>query len=190
MPVTILLASFLISQAQQPSPVLALFDQGISWQTFLTDVQAQRATWEANASRAPVPADLVERVRKAAADLKLLVVAEANCSDSVQSVPYVARLATEAGIPLRIVRKAAASAVIDRHRTPDGRTATPTVILIRGGEDAGAWVERPAALQAWFIAHADLTSSERLARKTGWYVWDRGESTLAEIVALVEKTAR
>ncbi len=190
MPVTLLLASVLIFHVQQVSSVLALFDQGIGGQAFLPDVQAQRATWEAHVGRASVPAEIVERVRKAAADLQFLVVAEANCSDSVQSVPYVARLASEAGIPLRIVRKAAASAVIDRHRTPDGRTATPTVILIRRGEDAGAWIERPAALQAWFIAHADLTSSERLARKTGWYDWDRGESTLAEIVALVEKTAR
>ena len=188
--VTMIVAGLLVVQTPPVSPVSALFDQGVTWEAFLGDVRAQRTTWEANAARASVPAEIVERVRKAAGDLKLLVVSEANCSDSVQSVPYVAQLAAAAGIPLRIVRKTAAASVIDRHRTPDGRTATPTVILIRRGEDAGAWVERPAALQTWFLAHADLSSTERLARKTSWYDWDRGESTIAEILALVEKTLR
>jgi hypothetical protein len=187
---TVVLAWLLVVQAPPASAVSALFDQGVTWEAFLEDARAQRATWQVNAARASAPAAIVDRFRQAAGDLKLLVVSEANCSDSVQTVPYVAHVAAAAGIPLRIVRKAPAASVIEKHRTPDGRTATPTVILIRGGEDAGAWIERPAALQTWFLANADLTSAERLARKTGWYEWDRGESALAELLAVVEKTRR
>jgi hypothetical protein len=32
-----------------------------------------------------------------------------------------------------------------------------------------------------------LSQSERLERKFGWYDWDRGESTMAELVELVER---
>jgi hypothetical protein len=104
-------------------------------------------------------------------------------------VPYIARLASLAGVDLRIVTKARGLWLLEQHRTPDGRTATPTVVLLREGRDVGAWVERPEVLQTWFLAHQDLSTRERLARKTSWYDWDRGASTLAEIVALAERTA-
>jgi len=171
---------------QQPDPA-AIYERGQTWESFLDGVRSQRDRWQTIAAGAvPAPA-LVERTRAAAEGLKLLVVSEAACSDSVQSVPYIARLAALAGVDLRIVGKNAATALLEGHRTPDGRTATPTVILLRDGKDVGAWIERPAALQAWFLAHGDLTTQERLARKTSWYDWDRGESTLAELVALIEK---
>jgi len=185
----VMLSGMFAVQAPQTTDVGALFDQGTTWDAFLEGARSQRETWLANAARASAPTAVVERFRKAAGDLQLPVVSEANCSDSVQTVPYVAHVAAAAGIPLRIVRKAPATSVLERHRTPDGRTATPTVILIRRGRDAGAWIERPAALHTWFLANASLTSAERLARKTGWYEWDRGESALAEILALVEKSS-
>jgi len=44
------------------------------------------------------------------------------------------------------------------------------------------------ALQTWLLGPAaSLPQSERMDRKFGWYEWDRGESTMAELVALVER---
>jgi len=37
------------------------------------------------------------------------------------------------------------------------------------------------------MSMAALDSDERLRRKLSWYDWDRGATTLAEIVALAEK---
>ena len=34
---------------------------------------------------------------------------------------------------------------------------------------------------------AALSSADRMDRKFGWYEWDRGESTIAELVDLVER---
>lgn len=174
-----------VAPAQQD--LSALYNQGADWTTFLEHVDSQKSTWQQVASQANPPASLVERLRKAGDGLMLLVVADANCSDSAQSVPHIAVLAARAGVGLRIVSKAAAGPALDAHRTPDGRTATPTVIFLRGGKDAGAWIERPEALQTWFLAHGDLSRDVRLSRKTSWYQWDRGDSTLAEIVALAER---
>ena len=173
-------------QAPQ-ADVSAIFDQGTEWTPWLETVTDQRSLWLINAAQANPPAALVDRLKQAGADLKLLVVADAACSDSVQSVPHLAKLAALAGVPLRIVPKAAATDALDAHRTPDGRTATPTVILIRRGKDVGAWIERPAPLQDWNLAHPSLPRQEFLLRKTGWYTWDRGETSTAELVALVER---
>jgi len=188
MATVLLVVSFLLASAgpQQPDPI-TIYERGQTWESFLEGVRSQRDTWRNVAARATLAPSLVERTRAASAGLKLLVVSEAACSDSVQSVPYIAQLAALAGVELRIVGKNVATPLLEGHRTPDGRTATPTVILLRDGKDVGAWIERPAALQTWFLAHGDLTSQERLARKTSWYDWDRGESALAELVALIEK---
>lgn len=180
----LMLAGSVTASAQDAA---ALFDRGVTWDAFLGGVESQRDKWTTNTERAAVDPDLVQRFKRIAPGLKILVVAEAGCSDSVNTIPYLAKLAALSGVDLRIVNKATGAPVIEHHRTPDGRTATPTVILIRDGKEAGAWVERPAVLQTWHMSMASLDSDERLSRKLSWYDWDRGATTLAEIVALAEK---
>lgn len=167
----------------------ALFDRGVTWEVFLASVDARVETWRGNAVRSRPAPDLVERLRAAAGDdLRLLVVTVPACSDSVHTVPYVAALASAAGVPLRLVNSDVGRPVMDAFRTPDGRGATATVALLRGDRVVAAWVERPEALQAWLLGPAaGLAQSERMDRKFGWYEWDRGESTVAEVVALAER---
>jgi len=186
----LLLAGLYQTPNQVPDPQ-ALFAQGARYEVFLENATAQKTIWQANTARATVPAEVVERFKKAAAGLTLLVIAEAACSDSVQTLPYVSKLASLAGVELRIVGKSAGQAVLEQHKSPDNRTATPTIVLLREGKDVGAFVERPVTLQTWMTGFAQtLSQQERLSRKTSWYDWDRGDSTVAEVVALAEKTAR
>jgi hypothetical protein len=181
----------LVGLNSQAPDAQALFSQGATYEAFLENATAQKTIWQANTARATVPAEVVERFKKAAAGLTLLVIAEAACSDSVQTLPYVAKLASLAGVELRIVGKSAGQAVLEHHKSPDNRTATPTVVLLRDGKDVGAFVERPVTLQTWMTGFAQtLSQQERLSRKASWYDWDRGDSTVAEVVALAEKTAR
>lgn len=166
----------------------ALFEQGKTWEDFLASADSRPETWKGNAARSRPSKELVDRLKGAAGDLRLLVVAVAACSDSVHTVPYVATLAREAGVPLRIVDSTVGKPVMDAFRTPDGRGATATVALLRGDRLVAAWVERPEALQTWLLGPASsLPQGERMDRKFGWYEWDRGESTMAELVALVER---
>ena len=166
----------------------SLFESGKEWTPWLEAVNAQQATWKQVTSQVNPPAALVERLKKAGNDLKILVVAEPACSDSVQSVPHIAKLAELAGVPLRIIAKAAAGPVYASHKGPEGQELTPTVVLLRGGKDAGAWIERPEALARWYRANrASIERGELLQRKTAWYQWDRGTSSMNEVVALAEK---
>lgn len=186
------LVAFITTLALSPAPAeqdaQAIYDRGITWQAFYDAADARRELWRSNTTRAKarITPDEVERLQKAGTGLTLLVVAEANCSDSVNTVPFIAELAAKAGVELRIVSKEAGEPLLEHHKTPDGRTATPTVIILRDGRDVGAWVERPSALQEWFTTRTDIRTSERVQRKMSWYAWDLGDSTVAEFLAAVE----
>jgi hypothetical protein len=173
-----------------PGTASATYSQGMPWEQYLAGTKVQRETWLRNADR-KVPPGLVERMRRAGDGLKLLIVTADWCVDSVHSVPYIARLASGAGVGLRVVDFQTGKAIMDTHRTPDGRASTPTVVLLRGDQEVGAWVERPASLQWWYLDMANQVSEEeRVERKVSWYDWNRGADALNEIVVLAEQTAK
>lgn len=166
-----------------------LFEAGQTWEHYLDRVVRQRELWLRMSADATVSPDLVERVRRTGQDLQILVVAEDWCPDSAYSVPYVVRLAALAHIPVRIVDRATGEPLMRAHRTPDGRTATPTVVLLRQGVDVGAWVERPAELQDLFRSIGESPeNARRFGQRGDWYEADRGATVLKEIVALVEQS--
>jgi len=171
-------------------PSVAVYAQGMTWDEFLAGAKVQRDVWLQNVGREAPPA-LVERFKRAGNGLSLLIVTADWCPDSAHSVPYIAKLATEAGVEVRVVDFRTGKSIMDAHRTPDGRASTPTVILLRGDKEVASWVERPASLQWWYLGMADETSEkELLERKMSWYDWNRGADALNEIVVLAEKTAK
>ena len=120
---------------------------------------------------------------------RLLIVAFDRCSDSVGTIPYIAALVEAVdGLEMRIIPPAAGRPIMEAHRTPDGRPATPTVLLLDGEwEPVGAWVERPSELQAWYIENPEgLSHDARYDGKMEWYEGDAGESTVREIVGKLE----
>ena len=188
---TLLWIALALVATSQPTQALngaAIFDQGKPYEEFLAAADARPEAWKANTNRGKPSAALVERLKKASEGLRFVVVATAACSDSVQTVPYIAVLAREAGVPLRVVAPSVGKPIQDAFKTPDGRGATPTVAILSGDNIVAAWVERPVALQTWILGPgAALSQTDRMDRKFGWYEWDRGESTMAELVDLVER---
>jgi len=164
-------------------------ESGKTWEQFLAGASAQREVWLKTESAVTVPLDFVERARKVSRGLQLLVVAEDWCPDSAYSVPYVARLAQAAGIPLRVIDRAAGEPLMLAHRTSDGRTATPTIVVLRNGRDVGAWVERPAELQQLFLSMStNPENAQRFSLRHLWYESDGGLTVLKEVLALIEQT--
>ena len=138
-----------VKSAAATDPV-AMYSRGVTWDQFLASTRVERETWLKNAGR-EVPPGLVDRFKRAGDGLRLLVITADWCPDSLHSVPYIARLAAGAGVEMRLVDFKTGKAVMDAHRTPDGRASTPTVILLRGDQEVAAWVERPASLQWWYL---------------------------------------
>jgi len=169
----------------------ALYAKGVTFAAFLDAATAHPDDWRSRYSNAAVNADAVSRLRALPARRQLLVVAEDYCSDSTATVPYVARLVDAAPdrLEMRVIDSRTGRAVMEAHRTPDGRAATPTVVVLTAeGRLIGAWPERPSTLQTWVLEHkSTLTPEEFRERKAAWYAEDAGKSAVAEILALIER---
>lgn len=170
-----------------------LYEEGAPFADFLEATRRRRDTWHGNYERADSYGDLLERVRVVPGTWRLLVVAVDACGDSANTIPYLARFVEAAGgVEMRVVEPDAGRALMDAHPTPDGRGATPTVIVLdEAGRDVGCWVERPAGIQSWWLTNPDdLPTSGKLERKYDWYDADAGYHTILEVVEAIEAAAR
>lgn len=179
-----------LQAGHEPEAPLSFYGRGLTLQQFVDQAQHQRELWVKNAAWTDIPSELVLRLRRVGHGLRFLIVAEDWCPDSVNTVPYVVRLGVMPGVETRIVDRTVGQALMSRHLTPDGRTATPTVILLREGSDVGAWVERPLVLQHLFLTMGTNPDNGRqLAERQSWYDADHGRTALSELVSLAERTS-
>jgi hypothetical protein len=164
-----------------------LFERGRTYQSFLESANARRETWLENTRAATLDPAVLARARAAGGEWRLLVVAEDWCGDSANTIPYVARLVDSLpSVSLRIVNSTDGRWIMERYRTPDGRAATPTVVLLNpAGDPVGCFIERPAGLRKAIAAGGRAT--EVLAE---WRKQDAGRSTVLEIVELLEAAAQ
>jgi hypothetical protein len=174
------------------SSLVALFESGQPYDVFLAEAKARRELWVKLTDTGVVPADAAAVMTEVSAPLRVLVVAIDGCSDSANSIPFVAKLVALApSVSLRIVKPDAGKAVMEAHRTPDGRAATPTVVVLDAtGKTVGCWVERPAVLQQMAIdARAAGTLDAYANNKQAWYDADQGASASREVAAVLRGAA-
>lgn len=174
------------------SSLVSLYASGVDYPTFLAAARARRDHWLRNSEGAVVPADALAAARALPGRFRLLVTAVDGCSDSVNTIPFLAKLVEQVPqLAMRVVSPDAGRAVMESHRTPDGRAATPTVVVLdEAGNDVGCWVERPSLLQAKAIEMRAAGTIEQFGReKQGWYDADAGASTIREVVAVLQAAA-
>jgi hypothetical protein len=177
-----------IADAQAPD-YAALYERGRTFADFLENARSRRDEWQSNYRAAVADPGSVSAVREMPDQRRLLVVADDWCSDSVNTLPYIAKLvdALPERLEMRVIDSRVGRAVMAAHRSPDGRAATPTVIVLASdGRFLGAWVERPEPLQEWFLEDGRSLSREELSRrKAAWYEKDAGRTTLEELTRLL-----
>jgi hypothetical protein len=159
---------------------------------FLAGAQQLATLWRDTYRVTRVPDDLVARARALPGRWHLLVLVEDWCGDAVNTVPYVARLAElSPNLDLRVLGRDANPDLMDAHLSPTGARAIPVVIVLdETFTERGWWGSRPSALQRWFDETGrGLEKGERYREIRGWYVRDRGRSTLDEVLAIVEDAA-
>lgn len=171
------------------STLRTLFSRGSTFAEFVDQASARREGWLRLQREATIAPALLARARAVGGTWQLLVIARDACGDSMNSVPYAARLADSvAGLSLRIVSPSDGASVASDHRTKDGRTATPTFVLLdAGGDDVGCLVELPSPLRQWTDAARPTVSSDSLhAYRDAFYARDRGASLVTELVEVLE----
>jgi hypothetical protein len=168
----------------------AIFEAGVPFATFLANAQNRKEQWVTNyAGTASIDATLVARAAAVTGKWKLLVVSVDSCSDSVNTVPHIARLMDQLpNVEMRLVTPDQGRAVMEAHKTPDGRAATPTVVLLdENWQERGCFIERPPVLRE----HLDsLPSNGKFQGKMAWYEQDAGRATVMEIVTMLEAAGR
>jgi Thioredoxin len=169
----------------------ALYAQGVTFAEFLDQARARREEWRAHYNDATVSPDLITRMRALPERRRILVVAADYCLDSTNTIPYIARLVDGAPerLELRVLDTTRGRPVMEAHRTPDGRAATPTVVIL--GEDGrflAAWTERPSGTQTWFLEQQKVMMQKPLHDQLeAWYARDAGKTTVAEIAVLLSR---
>ncbi len=169
-----------------------LFAEAVPYAVFVAGDTTKRAQWEAGYAAGPAVArQALDEGGVPPGRWRLLVVAESGCNDAVNSIPYLARLAEAMpGAELRLLRKADGAPILRRH-TVGGREATPVVVVLDGAfRERGAWIERPAAQQAFVRANEKVLGEDSL-----WTVVrrmraeDGGRSAVREVLALMRGAA-
>lgn len=161
---------------------------GAGFEEFLAGDTAAARWYERYEAAGDVVAPLAERVARLPGRWHLLVVAETWCTDALNSVPYLARLAEASdNLELRIVRRDEAKHLLDAHEV-DGRGRVPTVLVLDASHtEWAAFVERPAALRRALEAPSD---EDRGTRVRAFYAADGGRAVLDDVVKLLEGAAR
>jgi hypothetical protein len=167
----------------------AVYRGALPWPSFLAAADGRRELWERNWAMARVPAELLERARAAGGPWRILAITEAACSDSVSTIPWLARLAEDLpSLELRVVDSTIGRPWMEAHRSPDGRASTPTVLVLdEQHRIQGCWIEQPLGVQEfWLDVVARGTMEQEVGRKFAWYDEDEGRETLREFVEVLE----
>lgn len=171
----------------------ALWEKATPFHVFLENVKARQDQWKPRFADAAIDAASLAEAKALPARRRILAVAEDKCSDSAWALPYIAKLA--AAVPekleVRVIGRAEGSRIQSEHLTPDGRLATPTIIVLdENNRYIGGWVERPAELQKWYLENKPKVTQGALYEHVNkWYTEDAGRSTISEILTILAREA-
>jgi hypothetical protein len=191
------ISALLISAAAGPASGQAdtslarLYASGRTYTELVAASRSYQREWVDRYTTAVTPVELLVRARAVKGEWRILAVAADWCSDSYSNLPHIARLLDSLpNVQLRIIDTTAGSAIMRAHPTPDGRSATPTLILLdASGHEAGCFIERPSALQRFLKREPPLSNDQIRAEKRGWYAGNRGVATISDLVEMLEGAA-
>lgn len=177
----------------EPAILDSLYQSGVPFGTFLQAAERRVERWQSNAATEGLTEDQRQRIQALPGTWYLLAVAVDGCSDSVSTIPFLSHLTSASEhLSMRIIAPDAGRFIMEGRPTPDGRAATPTVLVLNAEfEEVGAFIERPAALQEWALGEgADLSSNEFSRQKFAWYDADAGRQTVEAVLAILELAAQ
>jgi hypothetical protein len=164
------------------------------WADYLNaEVKEHRGLWTAVWERVRVPEWALDEAARLGGEWRLLVISEDWCGDASNTVPVLAKLAEAAGMEMRVVKRDENLELMDAHLTAGSRSIPLALLLRPDFSVAGQWGPRPSELQRFVLTEkrAGLRPVGDIYRDVRtWYARDRGESTIRELLALVEAASR
>jgi hypothetical protein len=172
-----------------PPSIAARFAAGSTFAEVLARKKEHSGLWDSIYHKAT----LIEEARDTAASIahrrNLLVLNEDWCGDSVNILPYVARVAEASDkIELRIIGRDANRDIMDAHLTGKSRSIPIVIVYDEEFTEKGWWGPRPGPLQRWVLTEGlALPRPDRYPLIRAWYARDKGRTIASEILAIIEK---
>lgn len=163
------------------------WQNALTFDEFLPTAQKNVDLWRELYGRALIPGEAVERAGHLG-QWRLLVLSEDWCGDAVNTVPVLARLVADVpNLQLRILARDRNPELMDAHLTGTSRSIPVVMALDEDFREHGWWGPRPAELQKWFLSVGrEMPKDDRYREIRKWYARDRGESTIEEVLSLLE----
>jgi hypothetical protein len=167
------------------------YESAMTFAEYLRSVEKNAELWQGVYRTAMVSAGAVERFSDFAGTWRLLALSEDWCGDAVSTLPLIARLAEQSGVDFRVLSRDANADVMDAHLTAGTRSIPVVMVVDLSYLSRAWWGPRPAPVQRWMRSEGLFIPKEvRGRRKRAWYARDRGRTTIAEVIEMVERTAR
>jgi hypothetical protein len=165
------------------------FAAGSTFEQLLARPKDNFEIWNALYRRAALDDEAVCRIRSIEHRFNLLVLNEDWCGDSVNILPYVARLAEATDhLEMRILPRDTNRDLMDAHLTGTARSIPIVIVYDSGFREKGWWGPRPGPLQRWVMNEGlALPKPDRYPLIRAWYARDRGRTIVSEILSIIEK---
>ena len=171
-----------------PRPLIDRFNEGATFAEVIARPKDNSDLWQAVYKRAQVTEEATQRVASLHKNWHLLVINEDWCGDSVNILPYIARLEEASPhIEMRIIGRDANRDLMDAHLTGKSRSIPVAIVYDENFVEKGWWGPRPGPLQKWVLTEGlALPRPDRYRHIRTWYARDRGATLVSEILSIIE----
>jgi len=167
----------------------SVWNAAMSYADFVAGAEQNRSLWEGVYRTTQIPDWALKLACDRARGLRLLAIAEDWCGDASNTVPVLAKLGARAScLEMRVLKRDENPDVMDRYLTNGARSIPIVIVLNEDLEELGHWGPRPSELQQWVMDHKDtMPKEERYKQVRRWYAKDKGETTMREVLGLIEE---
>ncbi len=167
------------------------WDRALPYEQFVRESTEHCLLWTGVYAAARIP-DWARLDAAPGGRFRLVVIAEDWCGDAANSVPVVAKWAAHApGVELKVLRRDEHPDVMDRYLTGAARSIPVVIVLDEHWTELGWWGPRPRELQQWVMEQraSGRPKNEIYPDIRRWYARDKGQSTLREVLAIMQGDA-
>lgn len=144
--------------------------------------------WKSIYRKAAIDEETAVRLKAIESRFHLLVLNEDWCGDSVNTLPYLARLSEAAdNLEMRILGRDKNRDLMDAHLSGKSRSIPVVIVYDADFRERGWWGPRPGPLQRWAVEEGlALPKPDRYPLMRAWYARDKGRTTVSEILSIIE----
>jgi len=169
-------------------PIRERFYAGATFGDLLARSKDNDDLWKSIYNRAAIDEETAVRLKAIKSRFHLLVLNEDWCGDSVNILPYVARLSEgSSNLEMRILGRDKNRDLMDAHLSGKSRSIPVVIVYDEDFRERGWWGPRPGPLQRWAIKEGlALPKPDRYPLMRAWYARDKGRTIVSEILSIIE----